>query len=144
MKKKVLLLSGWGQNCTSLNFIFDNLLDEFELVNVDYLACATIEEFLKKLTEFDFKFDFIIGWSLGGQLALRAIIDKAIKAPKNLILLAPVFAFLKTKQISAAMSVRAFKTLQKEFNNSPQQFLIDFSQLCQKTDENSNKNGRRQ
>ena len=139
MKKKVLLLSGWGQKHTSLSFLLNDLLDEFELYNIDYLSCRDVEEFYLKLKQFDFSFDFVIGWSLGGQLALRIIIEKIIKKPKNLILLAPVFAFIKTKQINAAMSKRAFETLKQQFSNSPQQFLIDFSELCAKTDENSNK-----
>lgn len=161
--QKILCLSGWGQKFDSLEFIFkDQAFDPFFVESIDYSIFADIEEFFdfvrKKFTtspisqtqteffiddsamfskaEGDFLPEIIIGWSLGGQLAVR-LIEHNILKPKLLILIAPPFQLVKDSRIQAGMALATFKKFRDDFANAPDQTLKQFSILTAMNDRNA-------
>lgn len=80
-----LTLSGWGQSPAALSSLAPTAH------RVDYMQMPSAEALCTALTGTDC--DYAIGWSLGGQLVIRAILAGIIK-PKALILLATPYRFL--------------------------------------------------
>ena len=95
--KEILCLSGWGQKSDSLENIFsDKVFDPFFVSSFNYLVLDDIEDFFDKIKKnphaelieaqsscFDKLSmtrdpEIIVGWSLGGQLAVRLIEKKNI------------------------------------------------------------------
>lgn len=85
-------LSGWGQPHDALHVIAP------DAQHVDYAQYHSVEEALAAIPQAD----TVIGWSLGGQLAVRAVAAGLIK-PKKLVLIAAPFQFVKTDMQSLGM-----------------------------------------
>jgi len=83
-----------------------------------------------------FQHEIVIGWSLGGQLAVR-LIEKQILKPKLLILIAPPFQLVKDARIQAGMGQEAFKKFHDNFASAPDQTLKQFSILTAMNDRNA-------
>lgn len=145
---KILCFTGWGQKYDSLEFIFknsfeDNFFDSGFIKNISSFNYTASHNFLdlinhiKSHNNFDiFQPDVIIGWSLGGQIAVR-LIEKKILSPKLLILISPPFQFVKNNKIQAAMSQKTFSEFYQNFSSSPNQTLKKFSILTAMNDVNS-------
>ena len=103
MARQILCLSGWGQKFDSLEFIFnDQAFDPFSVSSLDYSRFDDVAKFFEFVRERQFSLDeedlqfgdsdeakkfhpeILVGWSLGGQLAVR-LIEKKILKPKLLI-----------------------------------------------------------
>jgi pimeloyl-ACP methyl ester carboxylesterase len=78
LANNIIHLSGWGQ---------DNSLYGYD--NFDYYSYKNIDELFSNIPKFC---DKLIGWSLGGQIAIRLIASGKIKT-NHLILLATPYKF---------------------------------------------------
>lgn len=147
MAKKIICLSGWGQKFDSLESIFDpiffgqNLVksaaDETEgqsflVKSLDYSQMNSVEEFFEAAAREENP-DILVGWSLGGQLALRAI-ERGIFRPKLLILLAPPFQMVKDSRIRSGMAKKTFDEFYRSFAHAPSQTLQQFAILTAMND----------
>lgn len=137
MTKSIILLSGWGQKFNSLESSFNlPAFDDFNISSLDYSKFDNIDRFFQSISEQNLQPEIIVGWSLGGQLAIR-LIAKKILNPKYLILIAPPFQMVKNHDISAAMSQSNFKEFYNNFKNNPNFTLKKFSILAAMNDKNS-------
>lgn len=89
----VFALSGWAQRAASL----DAVLPE-NAVKVDYGDCTSVEQVFRRITGSGLaQPDVAVGWSLGGQLLVRATAAGVI-APKKLVLLGAPYQLVADKQ----------------------------------------------
>jgi len=133
MTKKIICLSGWGQKFDSLESIFDPIFFGQNLVkSIDYSKMNSLEEFFEEAAKVENP-DILVGWSLGGQLALRAI-EKEILKPKLLVLLAPPFQMVKDSKIRSGMAKKTFDEFYNNFANAPTQTLQQFAILTAMND----------
>ena len=138
----ILLLSGWGQKFDSLKTIFKDptfdpiFFEENEIIHFDYSKFSNCEDFFNEIKKQKIQPTTIIGWSLGGQLAIR-LIDKKIINPNTLILIAPPFQMVKDEKISTAMSQKTYQEFYQNFKNSPSKTLKQFSILTAMNDKNA-------
>ena len=140
--KEILCLSGWGQKFDSLEIIFrDSVFDPFFVSSFDYSLLSGEDEVFAKFKSQNLNPEILVGWSLGGQLAIR-LIEKKILAPKLLILLAPPFQMIKDSRIQAGMAPATFDEFYKNFSNSPTQALKQFSILTAMSDRNASEIAR--
>jgi pimeloyl-[acyl-carrier protein] methyl ester esterase len=123
--ENIVTFSGWGQS-------YDALANIAPTANhINYRDFADVESLFASLR--DLKCDVLIGWSLGGQLALRAI-DAGIFAPKLLVLLATPFQFLSGKGLRCGMDADTFNAFENEFKRDATKTLAQFSLLIAKND----------
>lgn len=80
--------------------------------------------------------EIVVGWSLGGQLALR-LIEKKILRPQLLILIAPPFQLVKDARVAAGMALTTFKKFRDDFANAPDKTLKQFAILTAMNDRNA-------
>ncbi len=138
MKKQIICISGWGQKFDSLEFIFnDPIFDPFFVSSLDYSKFDDVEKFLDDVAARDLVDpEILVGWSLGGQLALR-LIEKKILKPKLLILIAPPFQLVKDEKIKAGMAPLVFQGFHFGFTKAPDFTLKKFAILMAMNDKNS-------
>ena len=133
--KSILCLSGWGQNYKSLEAsFFENILEKFNISSLNY---SLSEGFLKFKDSYKFPPNpqVVIGWSLGGQIALRLIQHK-IFTPKLLVLIAPPFQMVKDARIQAGMSIKTYNEFFDNLSKAPDATLKKFSILSIMNDKN--------
>ena len=133
--KSILCLSGWGQNYKSLEASFsENILEKFNISSLNY---SLSEGFLKFKDSYKFppNPEVIIGWSLGGQIALR-LIQQKIFTPKLLVLIAPPFQMVKDARIQAGMSIKTYNEFFDNLSKAPDATLKKFSILSIMNDKN--------
>lgn len=133
--KKIICLSGWGQKFDSLESIFDPIFfPEIQISSFNYSNLFSVENFFSEIAKKSC--DILIGWSLGGQLAIRAI-EKNLLKPKLLILLAPPFQMVKDSRIFAGMAKNTFDEFYNNFSKAPSKTLKQFAILTAMNDRNS-------
>jgi len=133
----ILCLSGWGQKFDSLEKIFHNqIFDPFFVSSLNYTAFDSVENFFADVDAQKLNPDVLVGWSLGGQLAIR-LIEKKILTPKLLILIAPPFQMIKTPAIQAGMSKETYDKFHSNFTAAPTKTLKQFSILTAMNDRNA-------
>jgi len=133
--KSILCISGWGQNFKSLETSFsENILQKFNISSLNY---SSFEGFLNLRDSYNFppNPDVVIGWSLGGQIALRLIQHK-IFTPKLLVLIAPPFQMVKDSRIQAGMSLKTYNDFFNNLSQAPDATLKKFSVLSIMNDKN--------
>ena len=81
--KRILLISGWGQSADSLKILFP------KADVIDYLSMNSLEELEQNISG---SYDIVIGWSLGGQIAVYLLSSKIINT-KCLTLIATAYKF---------------------------------------------------
>lgn len=126
----ILCLSGWGQKFDSLESSFDPI---FFAKSLDYSKFNDVEIFFDFVESQKLNPEILVGWSLGGQLAIR-LIERKILNPKLLILLAPPFQMVKDSRIQAAMAKKTFDEFYKNFAEAPTKTLKQFSILTAMND----------
>lgn len=137
MPKKILCLSGWGQKFESLEFIFNDAnFDPFFVSSLDYSALTDVEQFFCLVKFRNLNPEILVGWSLGGQLAIR-LIERKILTPKLLVLIAPPFQMVKDEKITAAMTQNTFAEFRDNLVKAPSQTLKKFSILTAMNDRNA-------
>lgn len=84
---KTLALSGWGQPPDALASLLP------EATHLAYAHCDSVEAALAAIADTARGYDRVVGWSLGGQLLVRAIAARMMQ-PKRLVLIAAPFQFV--------------------------------------------------
>jgi pimeloyl-[acyl-carrier protein] methyl ester esterase len=120
---QVLALSGWAQYAASLG----NVLPD-DAHRVDYGDCTTVEAVFKRLSLTP-EPDVAVGWSLGGQLLVRAVAAQAIR-PKHLVLLGAPYQLVANAHFRGGRPKMATKALRMAFTLNAdallQKFQADF------------------
>ena len=135
MLKNIFCFSGWAQHYQGLELLFQQ--KNCQLFSFNYSSFNSYQQFLENINFPSNHPQIVIGWSLGGQIALRLIASKILQ-PKFLVLLAPPFQMVKNINISAGMPPETAKTFYENFAKSPLETLQQFSFLSSLNDSNSN------
>ncbi len=123
---RIVTISGWGQAYDALKAVTPDNATHF-----DYSNFASTAEFFKNLKGQNP--DVVVGWSLGGQLALRAISEGVI-SPKSLVLIATPYQFVASKDIKCAMNIDNFNTFYNNFESDPVRTIKRFLTLISLND----------
>ena len=127
---KITILSGFGQEPETLKKVFNNK----DVIALDYLQTKNFEDLLTRdLKAYDN--EVVIGWSLGGQVAIR-LIEKQILKPKLLILIATPFQFVEDDKNNIGMSKELFNHFQYVLDENPEQALAYLANLTALNDKN--------
>jgi len=109
-------LSGWGQPHDALAAIAPNAL------HIDYARHHSVQAALLDIAAQAKNCDALIGWSLGGQLAVRAIISGLIK-PRRLVLIASAFQFVAERPGELGMERFTYDKFRDNYARSPERTL---------------------
>lgn len=131
--KKILCLSGWGQKFDSLEHVFS---ESFFVSSFNYSTLNSVDDFFVEFASKKFDAEVLVGWSLGGQLALR-LVEKKIIQPKLLILIAPPFQMIKDSRVQAGMAPKTFDEFYNNFASAPTKTLKQFAILTSMNDRNA-------
>jgi pimeloyl-ACP methyl ester carboxylesterase len=120
-----LVLSGWTQPVDALHCI------EPEAAMFDYSAYASPEESFSALEKFE-RTNCVVAWSLGGQLAIKAIAAGVLK-PKHLTLIAAPYQFISSEAVKG-MDPLVFKQFRENYATQPTRTKARFHGLVAKGD----------
>lgn len=131
---KILLITGWGGGIELLRPLHEALAQKGHVIERMNIFNAQDDEILQQHVELAAKFDVIVGWSLGGQLATLLVnqIEKQYAEQKILITLASNPCFVAQLDWSTAMSVETFIQFKQSFEQDAISTLKRFGLLvCQ-------------
>lgn len=134
LSKKILLITGWGGGAELLKPLHDALEQKGYLVERINIFNALDNKVLQQHVELAVKFDVIVGWSLGGQLATLLVnqIQQQYDAQKLLITLASNPCFVAQTNWTTAMPVESFMQFKQSFEQDAITTLKRFGLLvCQ-------------
>ncbi len=134
LSKKILLITGWGGGAEILKPLHDALEQKGYLVQRINIFNALDNEVLQQHVELAVKFDVIVGWSLGGQLATLLVnqIQQQYDEQKLLITLASNPCFVTQADWTTAMPVETFMQFKQSFEQDVITTLKRFGLLvCQ-------------
>ncbi|MBY3624787.1 hydrolase [Acinetobacter sp. CUI P1] len=134
MSKKILLITGWGGGAELLKPLHDALEQKGYLVQRINIFNALDNEVLQQHVQLAVKFDVIVGWSLGGQLATLLVnqIQLQYDEQKLLITLASNPCFVAQTNWTTAMPVETFIQFKQSFEQDAITTLKRFGLLvCQ-------------
>lgn len=123
----ILTLSGWA---TPADAVAKAIAPD--AATFDYSDYPSAEASFEGLRQFR-DIEHIIGWSMGGQLALRAIADGVFR-PARLTLIGVPFQFLQSPEIPAAMDPFTFATFRENYLEQPERTASRFHALVAKGD----------
>ena len=127
---KITVISGFGQEPQTFKNVFSNK----DVIALDYLQNKNFEDLLTSdLKAYDN--EVVIGWSLGGQVAIR-LIEKQILKPKLLILIATPFQFVEDDKNEVGMPLELFNQFQYVLNDKPKHALGYLEHLTSLQDKN--------
>lgn len=115
---KILCLTGWQQPADALRCIAPP-----DALHARYGEESDVAGFLRSLPE---KVDVAIGWSLGGQLLVRAIAGGYVTAHKLVLLGAP-FQFLAGGDHAEGMPADKFPAIVENYRSDPQGMVRQFA-----------------
>lgn len=134
LSKKILLITGWGGGAELLKPLHDALEQKGYLVQRINIFNALDNEVLQQHVQLAVKFDVIVGWSLGGQLATLLVnqIQLQYDEQKLLITLASNPCFVAQTNWTTAMPVETFIQFKQSFEQDAITTLKRFGLLvCQ-------------
>jgi len=134
LSKKILLITGWGGGAELLKPLHDALEQKGYLVERINIFNALDNKVLQQHVELAVKFDVIVGWSLGGQLATLLVnqIQLQYDEQKLLITLASNPCFVAQTNWTTAMPVETFMQFKQSFEQDAITTLKRFGLLvCQ-------------
>ncbi len=134
LSKKILLITGWGGGAELLKPLHDAFEQKGYLVERINIFNALDSEVLQQHVELAVKFDVIVGWSLGGQLATILVneIQQQYAEQKLLITLASNPCFVTQADWTTAMPVETFMQFKQSFEQDAITTLKRFGLLvCQ-------------
>ncbi|MCU4388669.1 alpha/beta hydrolase family protein [Acinetobacter haemolyticus] len=134
LKYKILLITGWGGGSELLKPLHDGLEQKGHIVERINIFNALDNEILQQHVELAVKFDVIVGWSLGGQLATILVdhIQQQYAEQKTLITLASNPRFVAQADWLTAMPVETFMQFKQAFEHDAIMTLKRFGLLvCQ-------------
>lgn len=131
MTKKITIISGFGQEPKTFKNVFSNK----DTIALNYLETKNFEDLLiSDLKAYDN--DVVIGWSLGGQVAVR-LIEKQILKPKLLILIATPFQYVQNETNKIGVMQSNFESFKNVLNFDSIEALKYLAYLSAGGDENS-------
>ena len=136
LSKKILLITGWGGGAELLKPLHEALEQNGHSVERINIFNALDDEVLQQHVERAVKFDMIVGWSLGGQLATILVnqIQQQYNEQKALITLASNPCFVAQADWMTAMPVETFMHFKQSFEQDAITTLKRFGLLvCQGT-----------
>jgi pimeloyl-[acyl-carrier protein] methyl ester esterase len=127
MPHSFFLIPGWGMTPT----MFDPLLEHLPcnmpaFFNWSRMTAVGTTEPRNELLQMENS--IFIGWSLGGMLAMEAILQGKFR-PKGLILLNSSGTFLARGKVPGA-SPRLLRAMMLKLKKTPEEVLGDFADLC--------------
>jgi len=134
VEQKILLITGWGGGAELLKPLHEALEKQGHVVERINIFNALDDDMLQQHVELAVKFDVIVGWSLGGQLATILVnqIQQQYAQQKVLITLASNSCFVVQSDWSAAMPVETFMQFKQSFEQDAISTLKRFGLLvCQ-------------
>lgn len=134
MTYKILLITGWGGGAELLKPLHEALQQKGHRVERINIFNALDDDILQQQVEHAVKFDVIVGWSLGGQLAtlLANQIQQQYAEQKVLITLASNPCFVAQADWTTAMPVETFMQFKQSFEQDAISTLKRFGWLvCQ-------------
>ena len=126
----VITFSGWGQKYNALDNIAPNAR------HINYNCHDDIDNLCDSIDGSNC--DILIGWSLGGQLALRAVENGTIKT-SLIVLLSTPFQFVKANDFNCGIDANDYYNFKKQFISNPEKTLQKFSFLIANGDKNAKK-----
>ena len=136
LSKKILLITGWGGGAELLKPLQEALEQNGHSVERINIFNALDDEVLQQHVERAVKFDMIVGWSLGGQLATILVnqIQQQYNEQKALITLASNPCFVAQADWMTALPVESFMQFKQSFEQDAITTLKRFGLLvCQGT-----------
>lgn len=128
---KITILSGFGQEPKTFKNVFTNK----DVIALNYLENKNFEDLLTlDLKAYDN--EVVIGWSLGGQVAIR-LIEKQILKPKLLILIATPFQYVQNETNKIGVMPSNFESFKNVLNFDAIEALKYLAYLSAGGDENS-------
>lgn len=121
---QILTISGWAQKPDSL---LKALPAGMHAAYVDYLPCADFAEMAATLLPAHAGANVVMGWSLGAQLAVRAVAAGYLK-PKLLVLFSPPYQYVNGGGIECGSPKILFKAFTQGFRLTPVKILNHFAQ----------------
>lgn len=116
---RILCLTGWQQEKNALATIAPDAL------HFDYAAYDNVETVFQMLPKTP---DVAIGWSLGGQLLVRAVAGRHIR-PEKLILLAAPFQCIADAHFPQGMRTEDFNAVKSHYVRNPEAAVAQFQAL---------------
>ncbi len=130
----IACLSGWGQPADALASIIPP--SATSITHIDYARHESANAALLHIAEKAKGCDMVVGWSLGGQLALRAIAS-GIFHPSRLVLIAAPFQFVKNAALPLGMPRDLFEKFRDNYDKTPLATLKKAWELISKDDSNA-------
>lgn len=127
---KILTLSGWGQASDALSAIAPHA------THFDYSHFETVDDAIFALAIEAKKHDAVIGWSLGGQLVVRAI-AAGLVLPKKLVLIGVPFQFVKNDDLEIGMPADQFQKFRDNYAKNSARTLAKAWELVAVGDKNT-------
>lgn len=131
---KILLITGWGGGAELLKPLHEALEQKGHSIERLNIFNALNDEILQQHVERAVKFDVIVGWSLGGQLATLLVnqIQQQYAEQKVLITLASNPCFVAQADWMTAMPIETFIQFKQSFEQDAISTLKRFGLLvCQ-------------
>ena len=127
---RIITLSGWGQPHDALATVAPNAL------HIDYARHHSAQAALLDIANHEVHPDIVIGWSLGGQLAVRAI-AAGLLHPRKLVLISTPFQFVKNETLPVGMPADLFAKFRDNYARNPELTLTKAWSLIHKDDSNA-------
>lgn len=122
---KILTFSGWGQMPDALEAVAPGA------EHVPYYGHSSIESLFESLQ--GTYVNCVVGWSLGAQIAIRAIEQGCLKADK-LVLISPPYQFVSHHSLRAGMPREEFYAFEQAFAGNSEKVLRQFGLRVAKND----------
>ncbi|NDF11201.1 MAG: alpha/beta fold hydrolase [Proteobacteria bacterium] len=132
MRKNVLLIPGWGQKPEVLN---PAVRDDFHGVGLDYAVYPSKERLFSSFSKVE-SYEFVIGWSLGGQIALE-LIGRGLIKTHFLVLIAAPYQYVSDEPTHQGVTTQSFKDFCAEYENDPSGMLSRFRYFIAQGDSNA-------
>lgn len=112
----ILALSGWGQPHDALADLLPGAK------HLDYTTHASVESLHMGLQNTPAGYDMVVGWSLGGQLAVEAL-AKGIVTARRLVLIAAPFQFVGNTSSQPGMPRATYEKFRENYERDPQRTM---------------------
>ncbi len=113
---RTFCLSGWGQPHDALSSIAPDAM------HFDYAHHGSADAAIADIAKAAQAFDSIVGWSLGGQLAVRAV-SKGLLKPKKLVLIGVPFQFVRGDVLKIGMPRDTYDLYCDNYKTNPERTL---------------------
>jgi pimeloyl-[acyl-carrier protein] methyl ester esterase len=113
---RTLALSGWGQPHDALAAILP------DATHFDYARHDSMETAIAAIAAAAKNHARVVGWSLGGQLAVRAI-AKGIVKPKRLVLIGVPFQFIRNDRLKLGLPRDTYDMFCANYKNNPERTM---------------------